>query len=157
MDYPLAIFAPDIGARSETFIQRHIQDLLPGRAVAVGYVGRECGSMDWQAKGPLLDLDSIHQKPRMRSQIARAVMKKLRLYDDGDRRMRPITDFLLKHKVQVVLGEYLDSSLPWLQVARDLNVRFFGHAHGYDTSALLRDPSWRSEYLRYNQADGIIQ
>jgi glycosyltransferase involved in cell wall biosynthesis len=46
--------------------------------------------------------------------------------------------------------------LPWLEVARELGIRFFGHAHGVDVSVNLRNPRWRDEYLKYNQSDGII-
>ena len=50
--------------------------------------------------------------------------------------------FLQRHQVQVVMGEYLDGSLPWLMLAQELGIRFFGHAHGYDVSKQLRDPKW---------------
>jgi glycosyltransferase involved in cell wall biosynthesis len=63
---------------------------------------------------------------------------------------------LIEHQVQIVMGEYLDLSLPWLKVAQECGLRFFAHAHGYDVSERLRHPYWRSEYLRYNQADGVI-
>ena len=55
-----------------------------------------------------------------------------------------------------MLAEFLDRSLPWLEVARALGIRFFAHAHGQDVSERLREPSWRRDYLRYNDADGIV-
>src|SRR5688500_3594687 len=64
--------------------------------------------------------------------------------------------FLREHKVQVILGEYLDQSVRWLDLARELNVRFFAHAHGVDVSSRLRAAKWRSEYLRYDESDGVI-
>ncbi len=54
------------------------------------------------------------------------------------------------------MGEHLDTSLPWLDMARRLGIRFFAHAHGYDVSMRLNDPKWRAAYLRYNEADGVI-
>src|SRR5262249_3145218 len=64
--------------------------------------------------------------------------------------------FLKRHRVQVLLGEYLHESLPWLDVAQELNIRFFAHAHGYDVSEKLREHRWRDLYRRYNEAEGII-
>lgn len=149
---PLAVFAPDIGTRSETFIRRHVRDLLPGRTAAVGRVIRKHDLGDWAVNGPVLDLGSIQH---------RVVRRALRTLTSGLRlrsvlNLDPIRHFLRKHKVRVIMGEYLDESLPWLEVAQELGIRFFGHAHGYDVSEQLRKPKWQAEYLRYNQAAGVI-
>jgi len=58
--------------------------------------------------------------------------------------------------VTTVLGEFLSFSLPFLDLSIELGLRFFGHAHGYDVSATLRDPYWQREYIKYNHADGVI-
>jgi glycosyltransferase involved in cell wall biosynthesis len=63
---------------------------------------------------------------------------------------------LCEHHVQVILSEYLDHGLQWLKVARELNIPFYGHGHGFDISARLRDPLWQVDYLQYHQADGVI-
>jgi glycosyltransferase involved in cell wall biosynthesis len=67
-----------------------------------------------------------------------------------------VKKFLQQHGVSVAMGEWLDCSLPWFEVARSLGIRFFGHAHGYDVSTNLCNPSWRTKYLAYSQADGLI-
>ena len=54
------------------------------------------------------------------------------------------------------MGEYLDLCFPWLQVAQESGIQFFGHAHGYDVSHKLQDPKWRKKYVGYNQTGGII-
>jgi len=64
--------------------------------------------------------------------------------------------FVRTHAIEVVLGEYLDYSLPWLPMVQRAGVRFFGHGHGYDVSRRLREPRWRLEYRRYHDAAGII-
>lgn len=64
--------------------------------------------------------------------------------------------FLRQHGVEVIMGEHLDTALPWLSLARGLGLRFFAHAHGYDVSMRLNEPKWRAAYLRYNDADGVI-
>jgi glycosyltransferase involved in cell wall biosynthesis len=56
----------------------------------------------------------------------------------------------------VLLGEYLDASLPWLSVCQELGISLVGHAHGYDVSRRLREPFYRREYLRYRETQGIV-
>lgn len=129
--YPLAVFVAEIGARSETFIRRHVQTLLPGRTVAVGRALPPGPEVDWTATAPFLDLDRIRDTASIKA-------------------------FLQEHGVRVFMGEYLDESIGWLDVAHSAGSAFFGHAHGYDVSELLRDPHWRSDYARYRAAEGII-
>jgi colanic acid/amylovoran biosynthesis glycosyltransferase len=132
--YPLAIFAPSIGGLSETFIRRHMEDLLPGNTVVITDTVDGPDAGHWRVDCPVLLLDRIH---------------------DGEY-IATLKGFLTEHHVQVLMGEYLNESLPWLEVAQDLGIRFFAHAHGYDVSRMLRHPRWRAEYLKYDQADGII-
>lgn len=131
MSCPLAVFVPEFGARSETFIRRHVQDLLPGRTLALGGPLGPGSERDWDAQGPLVDLGAVSDPRR-------------------------VGRWLQEYGVQVLLGEYLDASLPWLAVARELGIRFFVHAHGYDVSRRLREPVCRREYLRYREAAGVI-
>jgi glycosyltransferase involved in cell wall biosynthesis len=64
--------------------------------------------------------------------------------------------FLTRHRVEAVMGEYLDFSLGYLGVARRVGARFYAHAHGYDVSRRLRDPRWQRAYGRLDEADGVI-
>ena len=154
MTYPLAIFAPTIGIRSETFIRRHMEDLLPGRTVVVARTTSDPHAINWIVNCPTLLLDQTFQ-PRLRQQFFRAISEKFgRKYDDPS--VIAIKKFLIAHNVTVVLGEYLDQSLPWLEVCRQLGIRFWGHAHGYDVSQNLRVEKWRKAYQSYNEANGII-
>jgi glycosyltransferase involved in cell wall biosynthesis len=152
VDCPLAIFVPYVGARSETFIRRHVEDLLPGRTAVVGRLLPQSDG-DWTVDGPFLDRNSI--RPMLVSPSILGLRQKGG-YTSEMCENRTIKRFLRDFGVRVILGEYLHSSVRWLEVARDLNVTFFGHAHGYDVSARLQDPNWRAEYLRYNDAGGVI-
>lgn len=131
MSCPLAVFVPELGARSETFIRRHVQDLCPGRTLAIGGPPGEGTSRDWDANGAVVDLGAVSDP-------------------------RTVGRWLQEYGVEVLLGEYLDASLPWFAVARELGIRFFVHAHGYDVSRRLREPFYRREYLRYGEAAGVI-
>jgi glycosyltransferase involved in cell wall biosynthesis len=149
----LAVIAPHVGAPSETFIRRHMTDLLPGRTVVVAETARPPIAGHWSVNSPTLILDEAIRSGAWSNKVGRAVIRLV-----GGRRVqtRAAERFLRQHRVEVILGEYLDLSLPWLDVAQSLGARFFGHAHGYDVSRSLRDPAWRSAYLRYNDADGVI-
>lgn len=153
MKRPLAIFAPTIGVRSETFIQRHIRDLLPGQTVTLTKYTDEVDGQYWSGDGSAFVLSEYqpHFGTRMLHRVARKAGHPL-----AEPTFKAARRFLIEQGVEVIMGEYLDESLTWLSVARDLGIRFFGHAHGYDVSYRLRDMKWRSEYLRYNQSDGVV-
>ncbi|MGQ0732804.1 MAG: glycosyltransferase [Acidobacteriota bacterium] len=131
MRCPLAVFVPGLGARSETFIRRHATELLPGRTVVLAGRLADGAAKHWDATGPLIDLDGVSDP-------------------------RTVSGWLREYGVTVLLGEYLDASLPWLGLARELGIPFFAHAHGYDVSLRLREPYYRIEYLRYRRCAGVI-
>jgi colanic acid/amylovoran biosynthesis glycosyltransferase len=71
-------------------------------------------------------------------------------------RAEAVKQFLQEHDVNVIMAEYLEHGVEWMDLARKLGIRFFGHAHGYDVSRLLRERKWRAAYPGYNQTDGVI-
>jgi glycosyltransferase involved in cell wall biosynthesis len=146
--YPLAVFARQIGLPSETFIRRHVQDLEPGGTAVVAVTDRRAEGGHWSVDGPALVLSSLGGRG-----LGGALG---RLAGAPRDRTSGVRDFLREHGVRVAMGEYLDLSLPWLETANRLGIRFFGHAHGYDVSQALRDPKWREAYLRYREAAGVI-
>lgn len=153
MSYPLAVITHGLGALSETFIRRHVKDLLPGRTAIVTAVVGDRPNEDWSAGAPLFNTRRPwpHRlAPRQLDTFAqRFAMSRFALPGLGRR-------FLAEHGVETVLAEYLDNSLPWLEITKPLGLRFFAHAHGYDVSNRLRDSEWRRRYLRYRAAAGLI-
>ena len=85
----------------------------------------------------------------------RASLYFLRLAKLGPMQLK-VENYLRRYQVKVVLSQYLDHSLRWLEVARGLGIRFFAHAHGCDISQVLTDPAMTRRYLRLEAADGII-
>jgi colanic acid/amylovoran biosynthesis glycosyltransferase len=144
MNMPLAIAAPQIGALSETFIRRHMEDILPGKTVVVTHNVSGPYAGHWSVDCPVLVCNPSQLggglKQVVRASTAKFVVKR----------------FLKKHKVQVILGEYLNYSFSFFQIALELGIPYFAHAHGKDISELLRDPYWQREYLHYKQAAGVI-
>ena len=141
MAYPLAIFTPRIGAYSETFIHKHIERLLPGQTVVLSHAIRK--AKYWETSCPTLILSEI-SLPRFGKK------RKIAAFS------QTIRQFLTFHGVEVMMGEFLDVSLPVFEIARDLGIPFYAHSHGYDMSERLEDPMWREAYLAYNCAAGVI-
>ncbi len=151
MTCPLAVISHSLGKKSETFIYRHATELLPGKtAIAVRYEepGRD-------GNGLKLPIHIIGQACTGWRYLYWSGRFALGLSDISPVQVG-LLQFLRQHNVQVVLSEYLDISLKWLDVASKLGIRFYAHAHGYDVSRSLRDPEMRREYLRLKSADGII-
>ena len=154
MSYPLAIFAPHIGARSETFIRRHMEHLLPGRTVVVAITARAPHGGDWGIDCPSVVLDQLESAGtgwRLFTACARRIGVPVK-----DHVINVVKRFLRDRQVKVAVGEYLDLALPWFRVCNEIGIKFFAHAHGYDVSERLRAAKWREEYLEYNRADGVI-
>ncbi|MCY3764687.1 MAG: glycosyltransferase family 4 protein [Gemmatimonadetes bacterium] len=146
MEYPLAVFTPQVGTVSETFIRRHVNDLCAGASVTIACQVGDPARSSWSFSGPMLVLD--HVEPVQFTRDTGWV------FNLGH--LNAIREFLQEHRVQVVLGEYLDVCLPLLEICLELDIPFWGHAHGYDISMRLRDPGMRYAYRSYNQAAGII-
>jgi len=148
MTTSLAIAVPRLGLTSETFVRRHVEDLLPGRTVVLTRQGAEPSS-SWQTTRPVLATPAPRSSWR---RLLHSIDNARRLPPDAARTQR----FLTRHRVEAVMGEYLDFALCYLGLARRIGARFYAHAHGYDVSKLLRDAHWRAAYRRLNDADGVI-
>ncbi|WP_414584600.1 glycosyltransferase family 4 protein [Scytonema sp. PCC 10023] len=143
--YPFAVIARQIGARSETFIRRHMEDILPSKTVVVtSYVSEPFGG-HWSVDCPILQVREPLQHNRGLKDVIRTSATQF-----------AVQSFLKKHKVQVILGEFLHYSCSFFKLSQQLRIPFFAHAHGKDVSELLRDPYWQREYLHYKQAAGVI-
>lgn len=148
----LGVLAPRLYVPSETFIQRHIDELLPGRTVWLSEGRGGTTPAAGQGTTPLLNLRSTADK-RWHIELTRAGQRRghERLGDQA-----AVAAFFLRHGVGAVLGEYLDTSLRYLGTCKTLGMRFVAHAHGYDVSQLLRDERVRDGYRRLNGADAVV-
>jgi glycosyltransferase involved in cell wall biosynthesis len=146
----LAIITPQIGALSETFIQQHIEDLLPGNTVVVTSNDSPPYAGNWNVECPKLIFNRFNLIEQGFGKIAKTFFPVYPRFDLSVKR------FLSEHNVNAILGEYLSYPICWLPLAQKLGIPFFAHAHGMDVSTLLRHKKWQIEYLRYNQADAII-
>jgi glycosyltransferase involved in cell wall biosynthesis len=151
MNTSLAIFSEHIGEFNHSYIRRHINGLLPGRTVLVTSGRKRSPITCWEAECPTLTMSRI-----MPNTMIGSIARKVGWNFEQDLVKRFTRRFFKEHRVEVMIGEFLDLSLPWIEIAQELGIRFFGHAHGEDVSANLRNPHWQTEYCRYNRSDGII-
>lgn len=155
MNKTLAILTPQIGAASETFIQQHIENLLPGHTVVVTNAVYQNELRFWSTNVPMLVMNEV-KWGGLNQGIINFLSCKL-ISNSGQNSVDwEVEKFLKKHKVNVILGEYLHYSHPYLKIAQKLNIPFFVHAHGLDISLKLREEEWKKKYLDYNQSAGII-
>jgi len=144
--FPLAVAVPTVGVRSETFVWRHANGILPGRTAVIGET--ISNPAYWTPDGPCLALY------RSTSDVERKVRH--RLERSGIRPAAKLTRFLKDHGVRVVVAEYLHSLLPYIEDVQQAGVQWFSFGHGYDVSALLKDPVWRERLRVQRGADGVF-
>ena len=151
----LAVVTPNVGVVSESFINRHIIDLHPGYTCVVAEKARGNISL-LRNKLPLLLLNEGDEiKPNYLKKGKQKLLQKIGIVPD-DFNTQKIKKFLQQHQVEVILAEYLDYSIRFIEVVKELGIRFYAHAHGYDVSIKLQDEHWRKKYLGLNDIDGII-
>jgi len=133
----LAIFTPNIGTLSETFIKRHIQLLMPNNTVVVS---GNIFDRSWLSC-PLLQIP----------------------YTEGPAKYQPdiedkVYSFLETHRVTHILCEYGCYGTEIIELnQRRLKLSIFVHFHGGDASALLRGEQM-VQYYKWmgQQVTGVI-
>lgn len=149
MKNKIAIFTPQIGGLSETFIQRHTK-LLPGKMVVITHEDSGVYSGHWKTDCPTLVINNV-------GQVQKTIKNALnRLGINYDVYMLVLKDFLIKHNVGYALGEYLDYSLQWIDICSSLKIPFYAHSHGYDISSYLKTPDAIKNYQKLKNCAGII-
>lgn len=147
MNQGLAVFAYDLGA---SFIDRHVEDLLPGRTVAVGTYGALPALANlWPVSCPVFLLDRWALGLTVRL-AGRAGVPTSRLRDAA------VARFLRSHGATVILGEYLDQFLDFLPLIERMRLPYVVQGHGIDVSAALRKPGMPQRYLAYKTARAIL-
>ncbi len=150
----LAVCAPQIGAVSETFVKRHMEDLLPGRTVVVVDTDAKPYAGHWTVECPLLVRNRIRRPPMgVKERLAFALHGQVPV---RDWKKQAVVEFLRRQKVGMMLGEYLSYSFHYFQIARELGIPYYAHSHGNDTSHDIEMPEWREKYALYANAAGVI-
>ena len=149
MTQKLAIFTVQLGAASETFIRRHVEDLLPGRTVVVARNSTAQFDGYWRSQCPVLFLDRWALRLPVRL-AARAGVSQARMCDAALQR------FLRQHGATVILGEYLDQFADFIPLLDRMRLPYVAQGHGIDVSAALRRPGMAQRYRQYQSAAAIL-
>jgi glycosyltransferase involved in cell wall biosynthesis len=144
----LAVFTADLG---QNFVNRHINGLMPGQTVAVARRMATSGCLSdlWTGACPVFLVD------RWALQVPVRLARRAGLSDSW-LRDRAIAQFLRKHKVQVVLGEFLHEFLDFVPLLDRMGLPYVVQGHGIDVSAALRAPGMAERYLAYKSARAIL-
>lgn len=145
----LAIITSQMGTVSETFIRRHVEDLLPGQTVAIARHSSHPLGGRWKNPCPVLFLDEVSR--RLTHRLARRVGRASHILID-----QAVESFLKQHQVDKVLGEYLDQFVDFVPLLDRLHIPYVVQGHGIDLSAALRDPHTQQRYLAFRSAKAIL-
>jgi glycosyltransferase involved in cell wall biosynthesis len=145
----LAIFTSQLGTASETFIRRHVEDLLPGSTVVVARNSTTAFDGYWHPQCPVLFLDRWARRLLVRLAGRVGV---------SQRRLREVTlaRFLRQHGATVILGEYLDQFADFVPLLDRMRLPYIVQGHGIDVSAALRKPGMAERYRSYTSAAAIL-
>lgn len=146
---PLAIALPVLGQRSETFIKKHAEEILPGRTSLIASFSLPEDQRAWDIDGPKLMLD-----PRWRPLRGAVKLFRSRISQAGTE--HKVIDFLKSHGVQAIVVEYADSFLSFVEPIQAAGIRWYTFGHGYDVSERLLNPDWRARYQIHNQVSGVF-
>jgi glycosyltransferase involved in cell wall biosynthesis len=158
----LCVATPLAGNLSETFVRRHVDDLLPGQTALLTVRREEPSRRSWDFAGPCLELLTARS---VYDRAYRLVQKKVQPSPAGTQReiysrapgdARRIVRFLKDNGVEAIMVEFLDFMLPFLDVVKDAGIRWYSNGHGYDISKLLREEVWVERYQALNRADGVF-
>lgn len=149
MTQKLAIFTPQLGTASETFIRRHVEDLLPGRTVVVARNSTTPFGGYWRPQCPVLFLDRWALRLPVRLAVRMGVSQ-ARLRDST------IGRFLQQHGATVIMGEYLDQFVDFIPLLESMRLPYIVQAHGIDVSAALRRPGLAERYRSYDSAAAVL-
>lgn len=141
----LAVFMMQLRSTSETFIRRHLEDLAPGRTVAVARLAGVAESPPCRS--------FIAERWQLRLAVrlaARAGVSRETLLTTAVRR------FLRRHRVDVVLGEYMDQFVDFVPMLDRMGLPYVVQAHGIDVSRSLRAPGTAERYQAYRSARAIL-
>jgi len=144
------VFTSQLGAVSETFIRRHVEDIRPRETVAVARHASHPLGGHWSAPCPTLFLD------RATATLGRRLARRAGAPIDRQRAAL-VTAFLKRLGVTVALGEYLDQFLEFAPLLDRLGIPYVAQGHGIDLSAALRDEAVARRYAAtYGSARAVL-
>jgi glycosyltransferase involved in cell wall biosynthesis len=156
-DKRLLVLTGTLGEPSETFIRRHVHDLYPGHTVCIAR-HRYHGPDGWSTDAPALVLDEI--APLVPLGGARMLTRSFGLLRPegllASDHTKAVSEFVRRQGVTVALGEFLDATLPYIDILKDAGIPLIAHSHGSDVSLRLRRAWWRRAYGVYARSERVV-
>ena len=142
----LAVFAMQLRAVSETFIQRHFKDVAPGKTVAVCRLTGADGEDPCPAF--LADQWALQLPVRLACRVGADRQRLLHA---------AIARFLRQHgQVGHVLGEYLHQFVDFVPMLDAMGVPYVVQGHGLDLSSSIKSGGVGDRYLAYGTAKAVL-
>lgn len=148
----LCICSPYFGIGSETYIRKHLCELLPGKTVGIAFRQLPVERQTWKSEQPTLCVES----PPWLGHTVRNLCWAISRQTGGALDRSRIAYFLMQHQVGAVLAEYLPVAVELLPICKKLGIPLWAHAHGNDVSGLIRQPDVLQAYSALNGAAGVI-
>lgn len=142
----VCIVCPRMGVRSETFIRRHVNEYF-GNAPSIAWDPPDDPA--WEPHGPHMIVNDFGSGW---SKVSKPLLQRLPGYRWEDR----VGRFLRRHRINVVIGEYLNFAHLFIPVCGRLGIRLIAHGHGYDLSKNLRNPQWQQAYHDLNRVAAVV-
>jgi colanic acid/amylovoran biosynthesis glycosyltransferase len=120
----LAILAPRWGMPSETFVRRHLTDIMPGMTVGIT---RDIIDRNWCENIPRFSLNDINE-------CALVGAARNFGWSIPSTRVKHLKTFLEENQVAAIMGEWLNFSCKWYDSLHSESIRYVAHAHGYDVT-----------------------
>jgi glycosyltransferase involved in cell wall biosynthesis len=137
----LGVIVMAVGRPSETYLAQHIARLSPGRTVVCSL--GPCDEPKWAPAAAEFKLyESEHGSVEALRRIASAISPRVLNRLDTVR----VVAWLVKHRIDVVLCEFLQVAIAFSDVCRRMRIPVVAHAHGFDLSAQTRDRAWERAY-----------
>lgn len=154
----LLLLTPRFGAPSETFIRRHVEDLVPTDRLWT-FTRQLDVRGEWDARPPtVLDERRVvaSRRQKLASTRLAAMTQGLRVWKPTPSAISTFKAALAQTPKTPVLFEFLDQWTSLAEIAAADGRKVVVHGHGYDVSSRLRSRHWRNRYRSLSEFATLV-
>lgn len=153
----IAVFVPQLGILSETFIRRYVNELTLGGnpTISRGWIpgGWAAHNNTALIVGRPTGISGLVERTQFK---IRAHRKEQWLWSDRPHFRRLVSQFLKEHKIEVVFSQYLHAGLHLQRICSDVGVKHVVRGHGHDITQEPQTIWGRKYYHGLAQFDAVI-
>jgi len=147
LEIMLAVITSELGA---SFVTKHVDGICPGETVAVArYGGHPLEGFELNHSCPVFRLDEWQRRWGVR-------LKRRLGIPETALRDRALKAFLHRHRVTVVLGQYLDQMADYAPLLERMGLTYVVQGHGIDVSRYLLDDQMVKRIRALRSAKAIL-